>query len=112
MAKIRKSEYFVHLFFILTMLFVFSPLQGQEHKKIVEKVVVENIEIPVRVFQGKQPVGGLKKEDFQLFLNGKRKEINGLYEVRKILVDNLSPEFGSFRRHPTHYPSPFVCAYI
>jgi hypothetical protein len=95
MTKIKKSEYFVHLVFILTMLFVLSPLQGQEHKKIVEKVIVENIEIPVRVFQGTQPVKGLKKEDFQLYLNGKPKEINGFYEVRKRLADDSSRDPGS-----------------
>jgi hypothetical protein len=77
------------------MLFVLSPLQGQEHKKIVEKVVVENIEIPVRVFQGNQPVEGLKKEDFLLYLNGKPKEINGFYEVRKKLADDSVRDSGS-----------------
>jgi hypothetical protein len=95
MTKIKKSEYFVHLVLILTMLFVLSPLQGQEHKKIVEKVIVENIEIPVRIFQGTQPVDGLKKEDFQLYLNGKPKEINGFYEVRKRLADDSSRDPGS-----------------
>jgi len=95
MIKIKKSEYFVHLILILTMLFIVSPLQGQEHKKIVEKVIVENIEIPVRVFQENQPVGGLKKEDFRLYLNGKPKEINGFYEVRKKLADDSSRDPGS-----------------
>ncbi|MGD2085809.1 MAG: hypothetical protein PVH61_06455 [Candidatus Aminicenantes bacterium] len=90
MLKKRKSSDLINLLVLLCMLLILSPLQGQEHEKIVEKVVVENIEVPVRVFQGKQLVGGLKKEDFQLFLNGKRKEINGFFEVRKNLVDNLS----------------------
>jgi len=80
---------------MLGMLLILSPLHGQEHEKIVEKVLVENVEVPVRVFQGKQPVEGLKKEDFQLFLNGKRKEISGFYVVRKKIVDNLSPGSGS-----------------
>jgi hypothetical protein len=112
MTKIKKSDYFVHLLFILTMLFVLSPLQGQEHKKIVEKVVVENIEIPVRVFQGNQPVGGLKKEDFRLYLNGKQKEINGFYEVRKKLADDSSRDPGSPSRlqHITP-PRLFVLIY-
>jgi len=96
MIKIKKSEYGVHLVpTILTMLFVLFPLQGQEHKKIVEKIIVENIEIPVRVFQGTQSVEGLKKEDFQLYLNGKPKEINGFYEVRKRLADDSSRAPGS-----------------
>lgn len=89
---------------VLGMLLILSPLHGQEHKKIVEKVLVENIEVPVRVFQGKQPVGGLKKEDFQLFLNGKRKEINGFYEVRKKIVDNFSRDSGSSRETQQSIP--------
>lgn len=112
MIKIRNSEYVVHLLFILTMLFVLSPLQGQEHKKIVEKVIVENIEIPVRVFQGTQPVGGLKKEDFRLYLNGKPKEINGFYEVKKKLADDSSRDSGS-PPGPQHIAPPrlFVLIY-
>lgn len=94
MLKKRKPNDLINLLVLLGMLLILSPLHAQEHEKIVEKVIVENIEVPVRVFQGKQPVGGLKKEDFQLFLNGKRKEINGFYEVRKILVDNLSRDSG------------------
>ena len=95
MLKKRKSNDLINLFVLLGMLLFLSPLHGQEHEKIVEKVIVENIEVPVRVFQGKQPVVGLKKDDFQLFLNGKRKEINGFYEVRKKLADNLSRDSGS-----------------
>jgi hypothetical protein len=112
MTKIKNSEYFVHLLFILTMLLVLSPLQGQEHKKIVEKIVVENIEIPVRVFQGTKSVGGLKKEDFRLYLNGKPKEINGFYEVRKKLADDSSPDSGSLPG-PSHITPPrlFVLIY-
>jgi hypothetical protein len=94
MLKKRKSNDLINLFVLLGMLLFLSPLHAQEHEKIVEKVIVENIEVPVRVFQGKQPVVGLKKDDFQLFLNGKRKEINGFYEVRKKLADNLSRDSG------------------
>jgi len=114
MTKINKSEYFAYLILILTMLFVHSPspLQAQEHKKIVEKVIVENIEIPVRVFQENQPVGGLKKEDFQLYLNGKPKEINGFYEVRKKLADDSSRHpTSSLGSHPIAPPRLFVLIY-
>lgn len=102
MKKIRScNSYFIYLSYILAMIFFLSPLHAQEHKKIVEKVVVENIEIPVRVFHNRQQVEGLKKEDFQLYVNGKKKEINGFYEVRKKLPDNSSP--GS---RLTNSPSP------
>ncbi|MGD2085807.1 MAG: hypothetical protein PVH61_06445 [Candidatus Aminicenantes bacterium] len=112
MTKIKKSEYVVHLVFILTMLFAISLLQGQAHKKIVEKVVVENIEIPVRVFQGTQPVGGLKKEDFRLYVNGKPREINGFYQLRKKLADDSSRDAGSFLgNQPSAPPRLFVLIY-
>lgn len=94
MLKKRKNNDLINLLVLLGMLLILSPLHAQEHEKIVEKVIVENIEVPVRVFQGKQPVGGLKKKDFQLFLSGKRKEIHGFYEVRKKLADNLSRDPG------------------
>ena len=51
--------------------------QQQSHEKIVEKVDVTNIEVAVRVFLKEEPIPGLKKEDFQLFENGKEKEIHG-----------------------------------
>jgi hypothetical protein len=94
------------------MLFAISLLQGQAHKKIVEKVVVENIEIPVRVFQGTQPVGGLKKEDFRLYVNGKPREINGFYQLRKKLADDSSRDAGSFLgNQPSAPPRLFVLIY-
>ena len=80
----------IFLLVLLSLVLATYPLHPQEHKKIVETVHVENIEIPVRVFAGKQPVGGLNKEDFQLWVNGKRKEINGFYEVRRKIGDKLS----------------------
>ena len=72
---------------ILLMCFISSSTLSKENeqKKIVETVVVENIEVPVRVFEGKQPVEGLKKEDFELYVNDKKKEINGFYLERKKL---------------------------
>jgi hypothetical protein len=107
MLKMRKSNDLINLHVLLWMFLILSPLHGQEHEKIMEKVIVENIEVPVRVFQGKQPVGGLKKEDFQLFLNGKKKEINGFYEVRKKLGDNLSRDSGSCEETQPSIPPRF-----
>jgi hypothetical protein len=83
--------------------------QSQEHKRIREEVEVVNIEVPVRVFYKKKPVKGLKKNDFQLFLDGEEWQINGFYEVRKklkrqspgeaprlfVLVFNVSSPVGS-----------------
>lgn len=93
-----KPSVFFPLFlvlFLLTISVIFSwlsrPLRAQEQENIVETVYVENVEIPVRVFDGKQPVKGLKKTNFELFINGKEREINGFFETRKKLDPNPSP---------------------
>lgn len=95
--------------FLFFLLFVFSPwfptpLPAQEQQDIVETVYVENIEIPVRVFEGKQPVNGLTKTDFELYINGKRREINGFFETRKKLTQNPSP--GPLTRETAKTPEP------
>jgi len=84
--KIKKITTKI-LFVFITGLIIFgvSGFCIEEHKSILETVEVENIEIPVRVFNKKQPVKGLKKSDFELFINGIKTEINGFYEARKIL---------------------------
>jgi hypothetical protein len=64
---------------------LFSALFTQEQEKIIETVHVRNIEIPVRVFKGAQMVGGLTKRDFILYVNGKKTDIHGFFEVRKKL---------------------------
>ncbi len=53
--------------------------------RIVERVTVRNVQIPVRVFDGKKPVDGLTKEDFRLLLGGKPVPVNAFYEVRNQL---------------------------
>ncbi|MCP5045652.1 MAG: hypothetical protein GY940_00660, partial [bacterium] len=60
-----------------------KPQEG--HDSIVESVTVSNIQLPVRVFKGKQPVDGLTRQDFHLYINGKKVEINGFYQLRKKL---------------------------
>jgi hypothetical protein len=69
-----------------------APLSAQDQPDIVETVYVENVEIPVRVFEGRQPVGGLTKSDFELYLDGEKTMINGFFEARKKL--NRQPEAG------------------
>ncbi|MCP5105858.1 MAG: hypothetical protein GY950_20895 [bacterium] len=58
-------------------------------------MVVENIEVPVRVFDGKKPVSGLTKEDFEITVGGKKIKINGFYEVRKKLSAGPSAQSSS-----------------
>ncbi len=67
------------------ILFLASLYSDRKDNKIRETVSVINIEIPVRVFSKGKIVDNLKKEDFKLFINGKRKEIAGFNIKRKII---------------------------
>jgi len=100
MKKIKN----ISLFFLVSFTFILvtgvTALQSQEHEKIVEKVDVKNIEIPVRVFDGKRLVGGLKKEDFVLRVNGEQKQINGFYQLRKKLRDNSTKNLDAAQESP------------
>jgi VWFA-related protein len=59
--------------------------QGSKNRNIdvSEYVSVVNVEVIARVHRNGQPVGGLQKNDFVLFENGKKVEINGFREVRR-----------------------------
>lgn len=58
---------------------------GQEQKTIVEKVTVTNVEVPVRVLDKGKAVEGLTKDDFVLYENKKKMQINGFYTKRKLI---------------------------
>jgi hypothetical protein len=65
--------------------------QEKEHEPIVEKVTVTNVEVPVRVlFKGK-PVDNLTKEDFTIYENRQKMEINGFFVKRKKINVSTSP---------------------
>jgi len=59
--------------------------QGNKNRNtdVSEYVSVVNVEVIARVHKNGQPVGGLQKNDFVLFENGKKAEINGFREVRR-----------------------------
>jgi hypothetical protein len=84
-----KSSATIILFWIILCVgsggVIFSAAQGQEQERIVEKVEVTNIEVPVRVLYKGKPVTGLSKDDFLLYENKKRVEINGFIVKRKSL---------------------------
>ena len=89
------------IFVFVFLLSLFSPfssyyLKGDENrdsqetreieqKPIVEDVTVTNIEVPVRVLCEGKPVAGLTRDDFALFENKKRVNINGFFPKRKKL---------------------------
>jgi len=57
--------------------------QEKEHKPIVEEVTVTNVEVPVRVLHKGKPVTDLTKEDFTIYENKKKMQINGFFLKRK-----------------------------
>jgi hypothetical protein len=60
-----------------------SSSNDQEQERIVEKVTVTNVEVPVRVLYKGEPVTDLTKDDFILYESGKKMEINAFYLKRK-----------------------------
>ncbi len=64
-------------------------LFGQE--VIHERIEVVNQEILVRVFSGREPVAGLKGEDFTLYEDGKKVKINYCRELRRSLAVQPQP---------------------
>jgi hypothetical protein len=84
--------------FIVTLFFLFTSAsltangsrgytgsQDSNQDTIVEKVTVTNIEVPVRVVRKGIPVNTLTKDDFTLYENKKKMEINGFFLKRKKL---------------------------
>ena len=63
--------------------------QDIQHNAIVEKVIVTNIEVPVRVLFHGKPVADLDKEDFTLYEDKKQLPINGFFLKKKKIDVNL-----------------------
>ncbi|MCP2520016.1 hypothetical protein NLD30_06165 [SCandidatus Aminicenantes bacterium Aminicenantia_JdfR_composite] len=68
------------LLFLLTIAaLVILPLHSQ---KISEKVLVINVEVPVRVYDGNKFVDNLTIDDFEIYENGKLQKIEAVYLVK------------------------------
>ena len=86
--KIKKFGILIGMF-----LFVLFPGPGyargaQEEERVIEKVEVINVELPVRVFFKGKPVAGLTRSDFTLRVNGKKRDIHGFYEFEKNMAED------------------------
>ena len=57
--------------------------QEQEQERIVERITVTNVEVPVRVLYKGKPVTDLTKEDFEIYENKKKMKIHGFFIKRK-----------------------------
>lgn len=76
------------------------PLPGspQDQEKVREDVLVVNQEVVARVLEGGRPVGGLRKADFTLLVDGRETGINGFWEVRhRMKPSGEKPAAGTVR---------------
>jgi len=86
MKMYNQLRVVIFLFLWLCVGFSFS----QEHGKIVEKVEVVNVVVPVRVFHDGDAVKGLTEENFKISIDGKDVLITSFVEKRqKIAVREL-----------------------
>jgi hypothetical protein len=77
---------YLFIFFIFSWAVQLPPLmahQEREQERIVEKVTVTNVEVPVRVLYKGKPVTHLTKEDFEIYENKKKMKIHGFFIKRK-----------------------------
>jgi len=72
---------------------------ARAQERIIEKVEVTNVEVPVRVFFKGKAVSGLKKSGFTLLVNGKKRDIHGFYEFKKKIA---APEIPSLQKKDAH----------
>jgi len=86
---------------------------NQDEKPLIEKMVVQNIEVPVRVMdENDNPISDLSKEDFKLFENGKLRSINGFFLKRKKIRQTITiPGEAIVDSKPQIVPRTFVLAF-
>ncbi|MEN8222418.1 MAG: hypothetical protein ABFR36_04080 [Acidobacteriota bacterium] len=77
----------IRILFVFVILLTFTGLLFNQEKEIKEDVTVTNIEIPVRVFLKGELVDNLKKNDFTLFINGKKRDVAAFTVTRKRLEE-------------------------
>ncbi len=82
-----------------------------QEEPIKETVLVTNVEVPIRVFSGDQAVAGLRKEDFQIFEDGKPQVINGFYELRKKIAETAAEATPDAQASPLSPGRYFVLIY-
>ncbi|MCK5221964.1 MAG: hypothetical protein KAR14_10320 [Candidatus Aminicenantes bacterium] len=99
---------YVAVFYVVFFL-IFGYQSSPQERDIREDMTVTNVEIPVRVFFKGKPVKNLKRFDFVLFENGRKQEINGFYEIRKV-IDNQRIDLSSGRTEE-YKPRYFVIVF-
>jgi len=94
---------------LIVFLYAFLGHSFSQEKEIREDMTVTNVEVPVRVFLKGKPVKGLKQSDFALFERGKKQEINGFYEVSRV-IERESVQLAS-EREENYQPRYFVLVF-
>jgi len=111
-----KTKPFIRFFLLPAIvllcggLFTFYVL-AQQQEPIVESVSITNVEVPVRVLDKDKPVTDLKKEDFNLFEDNKKVQINGFYLKRKQINVTTTEETGSQQLAIAPKPRVFVLTF-
>lgn len=72
-------------------LLIAAPSDDIEPNRIVERVNVTNVEVPVRVMHKGKPILDLSKDDFILYENKKKMAINGFFLKQKQIVPSAEP---------------------
>jgi len=62
---------------------LFSYADNPQQKRIVEEVTVTNVQVSVRVQKNEKPITNLTREDFTLYEDNQKREINGFFLVKK-----------------------------
>ena len=70
---------------ILTLFLATAVPAGQQAQQ--HEAVAVNIEVPVRVYQGKNFIDNLTLEDFQVWEDGIEQEVNAVYLINKTSVE-------------------------
>jgi VWFA-related protein len=87
--NIRKS--FAHLSLGMVLCLASSSGEILRLQQLAHEVTVINIAVPVRVFDGNKFIDNLAIEDFEVYENGVKQEIEAVYLVRKTAVERGKP---------------------
>lgn len=79
----KNKIYFIVFITFMVFALNFPVLSQEKQERIVEKVTVTNIEVPVRVLYKGEPITGLTRDDFEIFENKKKMKIHGFFIKRK-----------------------------
>ncbi len=79
----KRIIFFATLTFLCLSLFSQQPSQ----ESFIEESLVVNVEVPVRVFKGKNFIDDLTLKDFELFEDGVPQKIEAVYLVKKKIIE-------------------------